>query len=80
MGKIDETEYWVPEHVREYLRGLGFHLPLESMEGFIREWHEWMQAAGNFYNYSAINKFRTLPSAAVVSANAAVWTLPVVVF
>ena len=26
-------EYWVPEHVREYLRRLGFHLPLDDMEG-----------------------------------------------
>ena len=25
-------EYWVPEHVKEYLRGLGFVLPLDDME------------------------------------------------
>ena len=49
MG-MDE-EYWVPEHVREYLRGLGFVLPLESMEPHIRAWHEWMQASGSFYDY-----------------------------
>ncbi len=24
MSLVDEREYWVPEHVREYLRGLGF--------------------------------------------------------
>ena len=51
MGKIEEVDYWVPEHVREYLRSLGFHLPLEAMEGHIRAWHEWMQACGSFYDY-----------------------------
>lgn len=51
MDKLNETEYWVPEHVREYLRSLGFHLPLEAMEGHIREWHGWMQASGAFYDY-----------------------------
>ena len=29
-------EYWVPEHVWEYLRKLGFILPLNDMEGHIR--------------------------------------------
>ena len=57
MDGLDEREYWVPEHVREYLRNLGFHLPLENMEGFIREWHEWMQAVGSFYNYSDCDGF-----------------------
>lgn len=51
MGKIDDVDYWVPEHVREYLRGMGFQLPLEPMEGHIRAWHEWMQAGGSFYDY-----------------------------
>ena len=46
MSKIEEREYWVPEHVREYLRGLGFVLPLEAMESHIRNWHAWMQATG----------------------------------
>ncbi len=51
MSKIDEVDYWVPEHVREYLRGMGFQLPLEPMESHIRAWHEWMQACGSFYDY-----------------------------
>lgn len=51
MGKLDENDYWVPEHVREYLRTLGFHLPLEAMEDHIRDWHQWMQAKGRFYDY-----------------------------
>lgn len=57
MSKIDEIEYWVPEHVREYLRGLGFHLPLEAMEGHIRTWHEWMSAVGDFYDYKDTDGF-----------------------
>ena len=57
MGKIDETEFWVPEHVREYLRSLGFHLPLEAMEGYIRVWHEWMSAVGDFYDYKDTDGF-----------------------
>lgn len=37
MSRIDEgQEYWVLEHVRAYLRALGYVLPLEAMEGFIR--------------------------------------------
>ena len=51
MGKIDEVEYWVPQHVRDYLHEMGFQLPLEAMEGHIRGWHEWMQATGSFYDY-----------------------------
>lgn len=51
MGQAYEEEYWVPEHVREYLRALGFALPLEAMEPHIRAWHEWMQACGSFYDY-----------------------------
>ncbi|MBQ9002769.1 MAG: phage portal protein [Eggerthellaceae bacterium] len=46
-----EKEYWVPEHVREYLTSLGFHLPIGAMEEHIRMWHEWMEATGSFYNY-----------------------------
>ncbi|MBQ3267764.1 MAG: hypothetical protein IJH08_07595 [Atopobiaceae bacterium] len=51
MDKTYEAECWVPEHVREYLCSLGFVLPLESMEGYIRTWHEWMSATGDFYDY-----------------------------
>lgn len=29
-------EYWVPEHVKEHLRRLGFVLPLDDMEPWIR--------------------------------------------
>ena len=51
MGQAYEEEYWVPEHVREYLRAFGFALPLEAMEPHIHAWHEWMQACGSFYDY-----------------------------
>ena len=30
--------YWVPEHVRAYLRAMGFRLPIEDMEGHIACW------------------------------------------
>ena len=46
-------EYWVPEHVKEYLRGLGFVLPLDDMEPWIRSWDDWMGARGDFYDYRA---------------------------
>ena len=57
MGKTFEVEYWVPEHVREYLRGLGFVLPLEAREQHIRSWHGWMSAAGDFYDYREADGF-----------------------
>ena len=46
-----DDEYWVPEHVREWLRSLGFTLPLEDMEPHIRAWDRWMRALGDFYDY-----------------------------
>lgn len=33
MSRVEERECWVLEHAGEYLRGLGFALPLEDMEG-----------------------------------------------
>lgn len=48
---VCDNEYWVPEHVRAFLRGLGFSLPLEDMEPHIRAWDQWMRALGDFYNY-----------------------------
>ncbi len=44
-------EYWVPEHVKKYLRRLGFVLPLDDMEPWIRSWDDWMGARGDFYDY-----------------------------
>jgi A118 family predicted phage portal protein len=44
-------EYWVPEHVKDYLRGLGFVLPLDDMEPWIRSWDDWMGGRGDFYDY-----------------------------
>ena len=51
MSSVDERDYWVPVHVREYLTSLGYRLPLEAMEEHIRAWHEWMEASGTFYDY-----------------------------
>ena len=44
-------EYWVPEHVKDYLRKLGFILPLDDMELWIRSWDDWMSARREFYDY-----------------------------
>ena len=44
-------EYWVPEHVKDCLRKLGFVLPLDDMEPWIRGWDDWMSARGEFYDY-----------------------------
>ena len=32
MGANGLDEYWVPEHVKDYLRRMGFVLPLDDME------------------------------------------------
>ena len=49
VNQLDE--YWVPEHVKNYLTGLGFVLPLDDMEPWIRSWDNWMGARGDFYDY-----------------------------
>lgn len=46
-----DRDYWAPEHIRAWLRGLGFSLPLEDMEPHIRAWDQWMRALGDFYSY-----------------------------
>lgn len=51
MSVSSLDEYWVPEHVKEYLRGLGFVLPLDDMGPWIRSWDNWMGARGDFYDY-----------------------------
>ena len=51
-------EYWVPEHVRAYLRGAGFSTrALEDMEPHVREWDSWMRAVGEFYDYRDTDGF-----------------------
>ena len=39
-----DDEYWVPEHVREWLRSLGFTLPLEDMVIWLM-WLMWLDVA-----------------------------------
>lgn len=39
-------EYWMPEHVREYLHRFGFVHSLDDMEPWIRSWDDWMSARG----------------------------------
>lgn len=57
MSGLDGHDYWVPEHVRAYLRGLGYRLPLEDMEPHIQEWDQWMRAQGSFYDYRDTDGF-----------------------
>lgn len=47
MSLNSMDEYWVPEHVKDYLRRLGFVLPLDDMEPWIRSWDDWMSAPGS---------------------------------
>ena len=51
MSLNNLEEYWVPEYVKDYLRRLGFVLPLDDMEPWIRSWDDWMGARGDFYDY-----------------------------
>lgn len=51
MGANGLDEYWVPEHVKDYLRKLRFVLPLDDVEPWIRSWDDWMSARGEFYDY-----------------------------
>ena len=51
MGANGLDKYWVPEYVKDYLRKLGFVLPLDDMEPWIRSWDDWMSARGEFYDY-----------------------------
>lgn len=46
MSLNSMDEYWVPEHVKEYLRGLGFVLPIDGMEPWIQSWDDWMGLVG----------------------------------
>ena len=50
VRRLDD-EYWVPEHVKEWLRSFRFALPLEDMEPPIRAWDRRMRALGDFYDY-----------------------------
>ena len=51
MSLNSMDEYWVPKLVKDYLRKLGFVLPLDDMEPWIRSWDDWMSARGDFYDY-----------------------------
>ena len=55
--ETNEERYWIPQHVREYLKRMGYRLPLEDMEGHISEWDHWMRAQGSFYDYRDVDGF-----------------------
>lgn len=49
MGMSGDNEYWVPECVREYLRGTGYSTrALYDMGPHVREWGSWMLAISAF--------------------------------
>lgn len=45
--------YWIPEHVRAHVRGLGRRLPLQDTEGRIRTCDDWMASRGDFHVLSS---------------------------
>ena len=52
-------EYWVPEHVKDYLRKLGFVLPLDDMEPWIRSWDDWCAFVTRaFYRGKAVDQLQ----------------------
>lgn len=53
----EEGAYWVPGHVRAYLRAMGFRLSLEEMEAHIAGWDRWMRAEAEFYDYRDTDGF-----------------------
>lgn len=51
MEGVSEDGFQVPAHVRAYLEGVGYALPLDPMEEWVRAWGEWLGARGTFYDY-----------------------------
>ena len=49
IGVNGLNEYWVPEHVKDYLMKLGI-VSLGDMEPWIRPWGDWIGARG-FFDY-----------------------------
>ena len=54
MGVNGLDEYLVPEHVKDYLRKIGFALPLDDMEPLIRSWNNWMSVCARAAGITAI--------------------------
>lgn len=50
-----ESGFQVPECVRAYLGELGYLLPLDPMDGWVRCWDDWMAARGEFYDYADVD-------------------------
>ncbi len=57
MNGLIEAGFQVPEHVRQYLRDLGYVLPLDPMDEHIRVWDDWLAARGTFYDYRDTDGF-----------------------
>ncbi len=57
MSELSEAGFQVPEHIRQYLRDMGYVLPLDPMDEHIRVWDDWMAARGTFYDYKDMDGF-----------------------
>lgn len=57
MSELTEAGFQVPEHIRQYLRDMGYVLPLDPMDEHIRVWDGWMAARGAFYDYKDTDGF-----------------------
>ncbi len=57
MSELSEAGFQVPEHVRQYLRDMGYVLPLDPMDEHIRAWDDWLAARGTFYDYRDTDGF-----------------------
>ncbi len=57
MSELSEAGFQVPEHVRQYLRDMGYVLPLDPMDEHIRVWDDWLAARGAFYDYRDTDGF-----------------------
>lgn len=47
----------MPDSVRVHLKAIGYVLPLEDMEEFIRTRHEWIGSSGSFFGYKYTDGF-----------------------
>lgn len=57
MSELSEAGFQIPEHVKRYLRDLGYVLPMDPMDEHIRVWDDWMAARGTFYDYKDSDGF-----------------------
>lgn len=60
MSEPTEAGFQDPEHIRRYLRDMGYGLPLDPMDEHIRVRDGWMAARGAFYDYKDTDGFERI--------------------